>query len=131
MYRRKAVPAVHHSELDRPPEDRQDPACRPVRGSADLSTSSGSASSDPVPPSAVFETPFEPGIEHTVLETPAEPSADHIVPCQEDRGLFPVPVPPTLVLPEEFFRDGPWRFPLQRIRVGQLFCDIILLQDSR
>ena len=35
------------------------------------------------------------------------------------------------MLPEDFLRDGPWRFPHQRIRAGQLLCDIILLQDSR
>ena len=59
-------------------------------------------------------------------ETPAEPI---IVPTQVVSGS--VPLPPLRVLPEDFFRDGPWRFPHQRIRAGQFLCDIILLQDSR
>lgn len=46
-------------------------------------------------------------------------------------GSGQFPVPPLRVLPESFFRDGPWRFLHQRIRAGHLLCDIILLQDSR
>ena len=79
--------------------------------------------------SAVEETPAEPFVsipsqlDSVVEETPAEPI---IVPTQVvSGGQFPLP--PLRVLPEDFFRDGPWRFPHQRIRAGQLLCDIILL----
>ena len=81
---------------------------------------------------AVEETPAEPivsipsPIDSVVEETPAEPI---IVPTQVVSGQFPLP--PLRVLPEIFFRDGPWRFPHERIGAGQLLCDIILLQDSR